>query len=269
MLKITKREFDLFTDFIIKRWGIDLDTSKVYLVESRLGDVVEKFHCKTYLELYQKAQSDMMVAGAVINAISTNETSFFRDEKIFDVIKGKIVPEALSKSKILNIWSAACSSGQEVYTLAILLKELYVSPTQYKIQITGTDISDRVLAYASHGIYTENEILRGLTPQRITSNFNKIDKGYQIKDELRFWTYFQRMNLTEPFPFYKKFDLVLCRNVSIYFNTETKKVLYDRIANVMSPKGLLFLGSSEMLFGITDRFVRLEHNNVPYYQLQS
>lgn len=269
MQNITKKEFDLFTEYIIRRWGINLDESKVYLVESRLKEVVEKFECRNYFELYQKLLGDQAVASAVISAISTNETFFFRDDQIFDLIKGKTIPELLSKSKILNIWSAACSYGQEVYTLAIILSELFIDPKRYRVQITGTDISDRTLAYASHGTYTRAEVNRGLSPSRIQKHFYLVGEKYQVNESLRAWAYFQKLNLMEPLPFNKKFDLVLCRNVSIYFNTETKKKVYERIANCMSPNGILILGSSEMLFGLTDRFERKEHNRLVYHQLKS
>ncbi|MBF0277779.1 MAG: protein-glutamate O-methyltransferase CheR [SAR324 cluster bacterium] len=269
MKTITKKEFDLLTDYIIKKWGISLDDSKISLMEYRLGAVVEKFQLRDYEHLYQKAQTDPAVATAIISAISTNETFFFRDEKIFDMIKGKIIPEVLSNSNALNIWSAACSYGQEVYTLAIMLKELRIDPRKYKVQITGTDIKDEAIAYASHGIYTEMEVNRGLSQTRKFQNFTPHGNDYKVNDDLRVYTYFQKLNLMHPIPSRMRFDLVLCRNVAIYFNMETKRQLFERIANAMTPKGILLVGSSEMLFDVTERFDRKEHSRIIYYQLKS
>ncbi len=270
MKKITKQEFDLLTEYITQKWGIQLDNTKVSLMEYRLAEVIEKFQFEDYHQLYQKAQTNHDVANHIISAISTNETSFFREAKVFEMLKIKIIPEILSKSKspTLNIWSAACSYGQEVYTLAIIIKELNIDPQKYKVQIMGSDISNEALAYANGGVYSELEIGRGLDRMKVTKHFHADKKKFKVNDDLRSLTHFQKVNLMERFPFQKKFDLVLCRNVAIYFSTETKKKVYEQIANVMNPGGILVIGASEMLLGISERFDRQEHNGIHYYQLQ-
>ncbi|PCJ11582.1 MAG: chemotaxis protein CheR [Gammaproteobacteria bacterium] len=266
---IQKKEFDLLVSYIYDSCGIHLDDTKVQLVESRLSDLLHKYELVNYMELYEQIKVNDQIATDLVDEISTNETSFFRDSKIFESLIKHLFETQLDRTGELQIWSAACSFGQEPYTLAMILKELIFDLSKYKIQITATDISTQALHYASLGIYSTFEVNRGLTERRILRHFEKEPSGqYKIKDELRSLVYFKNHNLLKPAILAHRFEIVLCRNVAIYFDKKTKQQIFKHIADLMVPGGVLIVGSSEILIGINDRFERKEWNDLNYYQLK-
>ncbi|MEW6519404.1 MAG: protein-glutamate O-methyltransferase CheR [Thermodesulfobacteriota bacterium] len=275
-MKVTPEELQLLARFVHDKSGIVLDSTKAYLVESRLLPLAREKNLTSFGDLYQQAVRNPALANGIIDAISTNETSFFRDQKPFELLKFKIVPDvldALSRAgaggRSVSIWSAACSTGQEVYTIAVTLHELLGSAiAQYRIKITGTDIADTAIVQASRGVYSQFEIGRGFPPGLLKKYFLPDGSGWRVRDELRAMTFFRKINLMEPFVNLGKFDIIFCRNVAIYFSLANRKSLFERIAAQLNPHGALIIGSTESLFGVTDRFVRREYHNSVFYSLK-
>ncbi len=271
-MKIKPAELTILAKFIHDKCGIVLDQSKAYLLESRLTPVVETLGCLSFRDLYNKALADKSfgITNKIVDAISTNETSFFRDKKPFDMLKFKVIPDVLDRgAKSLNIWSAACSTGQEVYTIAVTLHELLGSSvSQYRIRILGTDISDSAIVQSSRGQYTQFEIGRGFPPAMLQKYFIKVGAAWKVRDELRAIALFRKINLMENFSTVGKFDVIFCRNVAIYFSMENRKKLFDRLANQLNPNGVLIIGSTESLFGVTTRFTRRDYHNSTFYELK-
>ena len=189
----------------------------------------------------------------------------------------KIFPDLIKKKKkknptgkpTLRLWSAANSTGQEIYSIAITLLEMGITPDKYNIKLFGTDISDAAIAQASYGLYNKFEIQRGLDPRRLNRYFDKVDNDqYKIKDEVRALAQFKKMNLMKPFVGLGKFDIVLCRNVMIYFTSQDRKRIYQNISKVMEPYGYLLIGSTESLVNDTDIFSSKRYLNSIFYQFK-
>jgi chemotaxis protein methyltransferase CheR len=278
MVKIAKDETDLLLKYIYDISGISLDQTKTYLLETRLGPLLEENGFSSYRELYNKAIADAgkTVEKKIIDAISTNETLFFRDKGPFDVLRHKILPDLIDARSArfsgklpvpVRIWSAGCSTGQEIYSIAIILKELLPDISKYNIKLLGTDISDTAIARASKAIYNKFEIERGLPPEILRKYFSPVNGEWKVKDEIRAMATFRKLNLMLPFKDLGKFDIVLCRNVAIYFNIEDRKMLFERIAAVMEPDGYLIIGSTESLSGISSKFKPHRHIRSIYYRL--
>jgi len=268
--KITPQEAKVIGQYILKATGIELDESKTYLLETRLGQLLEKFGLKNYEELAKKAASDFSgkIKNSIIDAISTNETSFFRDSRPFNLLMHKLIPEHYEQEgerRKLDIWSAASSTGQEAYSIAILIKELMGDLEKYSIKILGTDISDAAVGYASMGRYSKLELSRGLSEARIRKYFTPHDKLWQISDELRYIAQFKKINLMEPLNGVGSFDIILCRNVAIYFSLENRRILFERLGNKLKAGGVLIIGSTESMLGVTDKFTKHEFHETAYY----
>lgn len=274
-IKIKPDEIKILSRYIYDISGIHIEASKAYLLETRLGRLLEAENCASYSEFYHKAKGDgsKTLEKKILDAITTNETLFFRDSSPFDLLKYKILPEIIdrntSKSMAppLRIWSAACSTGQEVYSIAIVIKEL-LGNTKMNIQLTGTDLSDAAIKQASYGSYNKFEIERGLPRERLQQYFKANGSNWKIKDPIRAMVTFRKLNLMHPFTAMGKFDIVFCRNVAIYFTLEDRKKLFAKIADVLEPDGYLIIGSTESLTGVCPRFVPKRHLKSIYYQLR-
>jgi len=278
MIKITPEELKTITKYIHEICGIHLEASKKYLLETRLSTIAEENGCRSYQELYRKAKSDprKTIEKQIIDAISTNETLFFRDSGPFELLKHKILPELIdrrrSKSSViktpLKIWSAASSTGQEIYSVSIVLKELLGDTSKFSIKLLGTDISDSAVRQASAGKYNKFEIERGLARDKLNKYFTMSGGFWKINDDLRAMVNFRKLNLMLPFTGLGKFDIVFCRNVAIYFTLEDRKKLFNKIASILEPDGYLIIGSTESLTGICPRFVPKRHLRSIFYQLK-
>lgn len=278
MLKITAEEIKLITKYIYEISGIYLDESKKYLLETRLNSIAEEQGCGSYHDFYKKAKADAskIIERKVIDAISTNETLFFRDSGPFQLLQHKIFPELIdarstknpSLKTNLKIWSAASSTGQELYSVAIVLHELLKDMSKYSIKLLGTDISDAAVAQASSGKFNKFEIERGLPRDKLNRYFTPAGQTWKISDQIRAMVNFRKFNLMQPFTGLGKFDIILCRNVAIYFTLEDRKRLFNKIADVLEPDGYLVIGSTESLTGICPRFIPKRHLRSIFYQLQ-
>jgi len=279
MLKITPDEVNLISRYIHRVSGILLDQTKAYLIESRLGRLVEEMGLSSYRALYEKVRFDgsKTLERKIIDAITTNETLFFRDASPFQLLQHKILPDLIDRRSgkssgllpiSIRIWSAGCSTGQEVYSIAIVLKELLPDLRKFSIKLLGTDISDSAVAQASYGQYSKFEIERGLPRDKLLKYFNANGNHWKVKDEIRAMATFKKQNLMESFLGLGKFDIIFCRNVAIYFTLEDRKKLFEKIANSLEGDGYLIIGASESLTGICSRFEPKRHLKSVFYQLR-
>jgi chemotaxis protein methyltransferase CheR len=280
MNRISVEELQVISKYVYDVSGIVIDEKKAYLVETRLRGVAQELGCSSYGELHTKAVADKTtsVKEKIIDAISTNETLFFRDKVPFELLRHKIIPELIDRRLAsaggalpipIRIWSAACSTGQEVYSIAIVLKELLPDPRRYQINLLGTDISDKAVKQASYGAYNKFEIERGLSEDTLRKYFVCRDDCWKIKDEIRAIAQFKKLNLLSSFQVLGKFDIIFCRNVAIYFSPEDRKNLFDRLADALDAGGSLIIGSTESLTGVSTRFEPKRHLRSIFYQVKS
>lgn len=258
--KITDKEFYQLSALIKANYGINLKEEKRALVTGRLHNVLTQFNFKSFSEYYEYLVSDKTGAAAItlINKITTNHTFFMREEDHFIYFKDKILPMLVNsdKSRDLRIWSAGCSSGEEPYTLAIIINEfLGINKPLWDTKILATDISSRVLETAISGIY-ENERLAVLPYNWRVNYFRRLDDNSSVLvDAIRHEVIYRKLNLMdEVFPFKRKFHVIFCRNVMIYFDNQTKNKLVNKFYNVLEPGGYLFIGHSESLNREETRF---------------
>jgi chemotaxis protein methyltransferase CheR len=272
-MRIAPEEITVVADLVEELCGIVLDDSKGYLIESRLGSLAGANGCKNYIELCHLARKgNTSLRTSIIDAITTQETLFFRDSSPFEVLQHKVLPELIDTksgtmfAKRLRIWSAASSTGQELYSIAMTLNELIPDICKWDVRIVGTDISDAAIKHASRGKYAKHEIQRGMKQTLLQKYFIEEKDGWRVKDELRFLASFQKRNLLEPLNDLGPFDIIFCRNVAIYFNTETKQDLFRRIASRLAGDGYLFVGSSESLADLGPQFTPQYHCRAVFYQ---
>jgi chemotaxis protein methyltransferase CheR len=266
---ITETEVALFSEYIKLISGIQIDATKKYLLTTRLNDLAEPYG--NYTALWEAARKDnsRVLEQQIINAISTNETFFFREPKTFDMLRYKFIPEFYrdSTSRHLSIWSAASSTGQEAYSVSMVLKELLFDLTKCRIKIYGTDISSGTVNYANKGEYTRFELDRGLTQKQIENSFDITNNRYRISDELRSICRFQVDNLLAPRTINETFDLILCRNVLIYFSPLDRKKVYENLHRYLKKYGILVIGATESLMHETDLFKREMFREATLYRV--
>ncbi|MDH3353711.1 MAG: protein-glutamate O-methyltransferase CheR [Chromatiales bacterium] len=258
--KLSSQEYEAFRQFLEKASGIVLGENKHYLVTSRLGKVMREFNVASFRDLLTEIQSprNSKLREIVINAMTTNETLWFRDGYPFEMLKKTIFPELSQKRPSqLKIWSAASSSGQEAYSISMTIQEYLASnagslPTN--IQIIGTDISSSILAEAKAGVYDKLALIRGISEERKKRFFTPKGEQWEIRPEIKKGITFRDLNLANNYAGLGQFDMVFCRNVLIYFSTELKKDILNRIAKTMNKGGYLFLGGSESPTSYTDAF---------------
>lgn len=277
-VKVNEEEFRQFSKYILDISGISLDKGKEYLLETRLNPMMIQFGCSSFSELLKKAKSDpkRVIENAIIDAISTNETYFFRDKTPFELLQHKIFPDLIDKRSGKNpggkpsirLWSAASSTGQEIYSIAMILVEMGITPDRYDIKLFGTDISDDAVAKASYGQYNKFEVSRGLDKKRLDRFFDRQGDYYRIKDQIRVMAQFKKLNLMKPVTGIGKYDIILCRNVMIYFTPADRKRIYGSIAKCLEPDGYLLIGSTESLSNDTDLFVSKKYLRSIFYQFK-
>ncbi|MBK3735924.1 CheR-type MCP methyltransferase [Azospirillum brasilense] len=252
-------DFDMFSTLLKQRSGLVLTRDKAYLLESRLMPVARKWNMKGLEELAStvRTRKDEALLRDITEAMTTNESSFFRDQKPFDQFRQIVLPrllEARSAKRSIRIWSAACSSGQEAYSLAMLLNEDAAKLAGWRIEIVGTDISAEMVERSKSGIYTQFEVQRGLPIQMLVKHFKQQGDKWQISQQLRQMASFREFNLLGDLSALGQFDIVFCRNVLIYFDQPTKTKVLEAISRQMPQDGVLYLGGAETVLGITDRF---------------
>ena len=272
---ISKEQYDTFRDFLEKSCGILLGDNKHYLVTSRLNRLTKEFSFNSLGEMLDslKKNLDKTLRERVIDAMTTNETSWFRDTYPFEILKEQLFPElAKSKPNPLRIWSGAASSGQESYSIIMTFDEYKTkNPGQLpgRLEIIGTDISPSVLKVAKDGKYDDLSIMRGLTEERRKKYFTPVDNGWQVNANLKTMVRFSEMNLQQSYNLLGKFDIIFCRNVLIYFSSELKTDILERMAGCLNPGGVLILGGSESPTGYTKAFEMVRFPQGVVYRLKA
>ena len=262
---------ETFFRLLEKNLGISLDLSKEYLLPSRLDSLAKKLGFTGYapfLENLVKTPTGQNHWKA-FEAMTTNETMFFRDIFPFEVLRDNILPQIIERkttSKELNIWCAAASTGQEPYSLAMILKETFPELLDWNINISATDICEHVLSRAQDAMYSDMEVRRGLTKERLSEHFTDLQDGnYQVHNNLRKIVHFSKINLIKQWPVMPKFDLILIRNVLIYFNKDTRDHVLKKMHSQLTNEGILILGSSESLIFETG-YISERYKNFRFYK---
>jgi chemotaxis protein methyltransferase CheR len=270
---ISQEEYNAFRLLLEQASGIVLGDNKHYLVTSRLNGIMNEFSIETFTQLMDRMKRDQKLRQRIMDAMTTNETSWFRDNYPYDVLKEKILPEA-SKRKPANyrIWSAACSTGQEPYSISMIVSEFLSSPfsglAADSVKIVGTDISSAAMQQAKKGCYEGVSVTRGLSLDRKKRFFRENDSCWEVADDIQARVSFREMNLMQSYSFLGKFDVIFCRNVLIYFSQELKRDILKRMTQVLNPGGYLILGGSESISGYSDDFELVKWNSGVIYRLK-
>ncbi|QQP88867.1 protein-glutamate O-methyltransferase [Skermanella sp. TT6] len=266
-------DFDMFSTLLKQRSGLVLSRDKAYLLESRLMPVARKWNMKGLDELAAaiRTRREEALLRDITEAMTTNESSFYRDQKPFDQFRNVVLPMMLASRgarRSIRIWSAACSSGQEAYSLAMLLLDEGARLDGWRFEIIGTDLSSEMVEKAKAGIYTQFEVQRGLPITHLVKYFKQIGDKWQLNDKIRQMVSFREYNLLTDLTPLGQFDVVFCRNVLIYFDQPTKGKVLDSIAKLMPADGVLYLGGAETVLGITERFKPMDNQRGLYVMNQ-
>jgi len=255
---VTPPDYEYLRKFLKDHSGLDLSAEKHYLIESRLLPLARKSGLDGIGELVQKLKAGSAVfVSQVVEAMTTNETFFFRDKVPFDHFREVIMPELLqarANRKSVRIWCAAGSTGQEPYSLAMCLKEMNAALSGWRVEILATDLSQDVLEKSKAGIYSQFEVQRGLSIQMLVKYFKQTGELWQINADMRAMVHHRQLNLLHDFSQLGAFDVIFCRNVLIYFDQERKVNIFNRLARATEPDGFLVLGAAETVVGLTDAF---------------
>lgn len=241
----------------MEKAGYFVSEDKTYLLESRLARVIKEWNINTISEIIPLIQvsTNKDLIQDVIDAMMTNETQFFRDDRPFKQFRNTVLPVIMknrAQKKSLRIWSAACSTGQEPYSIAMILREVIATADQWKLEILATDLSQKALNQAKAGKYSQFEIQRGLPITMAMKYFVQSDAQWQISQDLRNMITFKTFNLLSRIDVIGTFDIILCRNVMIYFDEDTKKAVLKKLVEKLAPDGYLFLGATETIIGLSD-----------------
>lgn len=271
-------EYKFFEEFLEKENGLVLGQGKEYLLESRLEPICEELKIGSFSELVLKLKTteDQGLFKKINEAMTTNESLFFRDETPFQILRDTILPSFEKQTK-LRIWSAACSTGQEPYSIAMSLLDYSLHfkdpklwsngwPNFCDVEILATDYNQAVLERARSGVFTEFETQRGLNEMWLNKFFVRHPQGWQVSEELRRMVTFSQLNLLGPLTGLGEFDVIFCRYLLIYFSQQTKKEVLERISYLLKPKGFLFLGGTESILGLSDKFELLEGAKTAVYR---
>lgn len=255
---MTPPDYEYLRKLLKDRSGLDLSADKQYLIESRLLPLSRKVGLAGITELVQKMKGGSAeLTTQVVEAMTTNETFFFRDKVPFDHFRDSIMPEILQERasrKALRIWCAAGSTGQEPYSLAMCLKEMGAALSGWRVEILATDLSQEVLEKSKAGMYSQFEVQRGLPIQMLVKYFKQTGELWQINADIRAMVQHRQLNLLHDFSQLGVFDVIFCRNVLIYFDQDTKINIFNRLAKATEPDGFLVLGAAETVVGLTDVF---------------
>ena len=273
-MEVTTKDLEYVRDLVRERSAIVLEAEKAYLVNSRLEPLAksEGFSSLTALVGTLRQTSYTSLHKKVVEALTTNETSFFRDLAPFQALREHILPEVIKKNtlmKRLNIWCGASSSGQEPYSILLTILEHFPVLKSWRLHFTATDISQEMLERCQEGTYSQLEVNRGLPPALLTKYFSKKAMGWEIREELRDMIEFREMNLAGTWLNFPKMDLVFMRNVMIYFDAQTKKQILQNVRGILEPHGFLFLGSSETTMNLDDLYERVVVNGTSVYRLKN
>ena len=255
---MTPSDYEFLRKLLKERSGLDLSPDKQYLVESRLIPLARRVGLPGISELVQKMKAgSSSLVNQVVEAMTTNETFFFRDKIPFEHLRDTMLPELLqarAARRALRIWCAASSTGQEPYSIAMCLKEFAAALSGWRIEILATDLSQGVLEKSKAGLFSQFEVQRGLPIQLLVKHFTQTGEMWQVNSDLRAMVAHRQFNLLQDFGHLGTFDVIFCRNVLIYFDQETKINIFERLARASEPDGFMVLGAAESAVGISDAF---------------
>jgi chemotaxis protein methyltransferase CheR len=254
---VTPLDYEFLRKLLKDRSGLDLSSDKQYLVESRLIPLAQRAGLSGITELVVKIKGGAAaLTSEVVEAMTTNETFFFRDKIPFDHLREAVLPalvQARAARRALRIWCAASSTGQEPYSIAMCVKE-FAGLAGWRVEIVATDLSQAVLEKSKSGIFSQFEVQRGLPIQMLVKYFAQTGELWQINAEIRAMVQHRQLNLLQDFSHLGTFDVIFCRNVLIYFDPDTKAAIFGRLAKMLEPDGVLALGAAESVVGISDAF---------------
>jgi chemotaxis protein methyltransferase CheR len=272
-MALSAPDFNYIRRLVLEQSAIVLEEDKGYLVESRLSPLARREGFASLSLFVDRLQSEPFhtLHRRAVEAMTTNETSFFRDFHPFEALKKFVLPDLVGKrgqERNLNIWCAACSTGQEPYTIGMLVREHFPSLVSWNIRILATDLSSEILARAREGRYSQLEVNRGLPAGFLVKYFQKQGCEWQLRDDIRRTVEFQIVNLATAWPPMPRMDVVMMRNVMIYFGMDTKKEILGKIRRVLRPDGYFFLGAAETTFNLDDSFQRIQLERATCYRVR-
>jgi chemotaxis protein methyltransferase CheR len=274
IMPIAAADFDFVRNLVQGQAGIVLEPGKEYLVESRLQPLARNEGLETIEKLVTKLRGpgNGGLTSKIIDAMTTNETTFFRDVEPFEALRKHVLPElieAKKQTKRLSIWYAASSTGQEPYSVSMLIQEHFPALLSWDLRQLATDISPTVLARARAGKFSQLEVNRGLPINYLLKYFTKHGNDWQLNDSVRSMVRFEELNLVRPWPPMDTVDIVMIRNVMIYFDVEIKKQILSKIRTLLNPDGYLFLGGAETTMNLDDAFARQQFDRAGCYRMRS
>lgn len=253
-------DFDYLSEFLRRRSGLSLTPYRAHLIEGRLAPIARRFGFRNVEALLRELRyARETLARAVTEAMTTNDSSFFRDKLLFDHFRDAILPELVAvraARKHLRIWSAACAAGQEAYSLAMILDQMKLADKGWSIDLIATDLSSDLIARAEEGVYTEFETSRGLNPRHLATYFQRAGSSWRITDRLKRMISFRTFNLLDSYGWLHELDAVFCRNVLIFLESKAKREVIEKISEVIAPEGVLVLGHAEHIEGLDHYFER-------------
>jgi chemotaxis protein methyltransferase CheR len=274
-MALTQENFRFVCSLAKSTAAIVLEPGKDYLVEARLAPIAKQAGYDSlddFLNQLRTNPTGTLFHDQVIDALTINETSFFRDIYPFETLREHVLPKIIEQRaaiKRLSIWSAASSTGQELYSIGMLIREHFPLLRDWNVSILGTDLSSTVLAQAKSGSFSQLEVNRGLPAAMLVKYFKKVDARWVINDDVRKLIEFRQMNLVKPWPLMPTFDVIFIRNVMIYFDLETKKSILNRIRQYLHPTGYLFLGTAETTMNIDPDWLPTTLGRATVYRSQS
>ncbi len=269
---ITPDDFEFMKSLLHRHAALVLEPGKEYLVEARLLPLARRAACASvhdYITLLRATSASYDVRQAVVEAMTIHETSFFRDWKPFETLKASVLPKliaARTTTRELTIWSAACSTGQEPYSLAMMVRDSFPELLGWKLKILASDVSNDILAKAREGKFSQLEINRGLPAHLLIKHFERKGVDWVIKEDIRKLIEWKQINLSAGWPLLPSADLVLLRNVLIYFSNDTRKDILGRVHRMLKPDGYLLMGTGESTMNLPNAYERLQLNGACCYQ---
>ena len=269
---VSPEDYNYITKFLLDTTGLSLGENKEYLLEARLIPIAQAHGMNGIedLALSLRSRLDRSLEQEVMEAMTTNESSFFRDKRPFEEFKNSVMPDLIAERKLtkkLRIWCAACSNGQEPYSIVMTLRESFPELIDWNIQIVGTDLCTKALSRAESGVYSQFEVQRGLPVQLLMKYFEQSEQGWKFNAGSGVNIQWKHLNLLEDFKHLGMFDIVFCRNVLIYFEPDLKRNILDRVRDQMNSSGVLLLGAAETVLGISDHYSKLSGCQSAIYQV--
>jgi chemotaxis protein methyltransferase CheR len=267
---MNQKDFAYLAELLHRRSGLLLTQQKAHLAEGRLAPVMSLFGFKDHAAMMRELRHGQeALATAVTEAMTTNDSAFFRDRRTFEEFHDIVLPELLirrARSKHLRIWCAACAAGQEPYTIAMILEDSKLLAQGWTIDLVASDLNSQMIARAEEGLYSQFEVQRGLPIRRLVRNFTQEGSNWRISENLRRMVTFHTFNLLDPYDWLAKMDVVFCRNVLMYFDRKTRFSVIDRVADILAPDGALLVGPAESITGLTTGFEQPEFAPGLYYR---